>query len=134
MSTGDITPIELARAEEQIRQERETFDQQKSHVERWFKLRLVMGYSAVVLLGTIVGVSGYILLQPAIFPPAVITAAGAALFADVLGLLVGVWKISLNPDLIGRLSPVTQSELLTPAPSATKLRSPTVRKKAATDS
>jgi hypothetical protein len=37
--------------------------------------------------------------------------AGAALFVDVLGLLVGVWKIALNPGLATKLQPVTTTKL-----------------------
>ena len=116
MTDGAVTPIELERAAESIRQERETFDLQKSHVERWFRLRLAMGYSSIVLLAGIMAVSAYVLLQPAKFPSGVLTAAGAALFTDVLGLLVSVWRIALNPNLIGRLSPVTPILLPPSAP------------------
>lgn len=70
-----------------------------------------MGYSSIVLLAGIMGISGYVLLNPKDFPSTVLTAAGAALFVDVLGLLAGVWKISLNPELVGRLAPVTEAQL-----------------------
>ncbi len=45
------------------------------------------------------------------FPNAVATAAGGALFVDVLGLSVGVWKIALAPDVAAQLSPVTKIKL-----------------------
>jgi len=109
VTSGGVTPIDLERAAEAVRQERETFDMQKSHVERWFRLRLAMGYSSIVLLCGIMVVSTDILLQPGKFPSGVLTTAGGALFTDVLGLLVSVWRIALNPDLIGRLSPVTKT-------------------------
>ena len=111
MKGSHPTAVEIERATEQIRQERETFDQQKSHSERWFKLRLTMGYSSVGLLTAVMGISGYVLFHAAAFPPSVLTLAGGALFVDVLGLLVGVWRIAMNPKLISQLEPVTNSRL-----------------------
>lgn len=111
MDHAQITPVVLARASEQLRQERETFDQAKQHEARWFVLRLVMGYAAVILLAAIMAVASYLLFNASIFPPAVVTAAGAALFVDVLGLLIAVWKIALNPNFYARLGPVTRVEL-----------------------
>jgi hypothetical protein len=108
MDGPDLTPVVLARATEQLRQERETFDQAKQHEGRWFVLRLVMGYAAVLLLAAIMVVASYILFNALLFPTAVVTAAGAALFVDVLGLLIAVWKIALNPNFYARLGPVTQ--------------------------
>ena len=108
MNPSEITPVVVARAAEQLRQERETFDQAKQHEARWFVLRLVMGYSAVLLLAAIMVVASYILFNAGGFPVGVVTAAGGALFVDVLGLLVAVWKIALNPNFYARLAPVTQ--------------------------
>lgn len=109
MNGSHLTAVDIERASEQIRQERETFDQQKSHSERWFKLRLTMGYSSIVLLAAIMAISGYVLFRAADFPPSVLTLAGAALFVDVLGLLIGVWRIAMNPKLISQLEPVTNA-------------------------
>jgi len=94
---------------ERLRQERETFDQHKSHENRWFVLRLVMGYTAVILLLSIIGICVCIFLNYAVLPPAVVAAASAALFADVVGLVIAVWKIVFNPDFMTKLAPVTQS-------------------------
>lgn len=106
-----ILAVQIERAAEQLRQERELFDQQKAHDARWFCLRLVMGYSSVVLLVAVMFVASYILLNNQLFPTSVVTSAGAALFADVLGLLLGVWKIALNPNYMTRLAPTTTAEL-----------------------
>jgi hypothetical protein len=111
MEQVEITPVILARATEQLRQERETFDQAKQHEARWFVLRLVMGYAAVVLLSAVIIVASYILFNNAYFPATVVVAAGAALFVDVVGLLVSVWKIVLNPNFAARLGPVTKVKL-----------------------
>jgi hypothetical protein len=111
MDHGQLTPVVLARATEQLRQERVTFDQATQHEGRWFILRLVMGYAAVILLAAIMVVASYILFNGSQFPMTVVTAAGGALFVDVLGLLIAVWKIALNPNFYARLGPVTQVNL-----------------------
>ena len=109
MKNNDFLPVILERESEKLRQERETFDQRKEQEYRWFKLRLVMGYSAVVLLGAIMVVSSYIVLNHSTFPGIVVTAAGGALFGDVLGLIVCVWKIVLNPNFVTKLEPATST-------------------------
>src|SRR4051794_488747 len=105
MSPPDLSPVVIERAIERLRQERETFNQHKAHEDRWFLLRLVMGYSSVLLLTAIMMISSYILLNNVHFPATVVTASGAALFVDVLGLLVGVWRIALNPNFLAKLGP-----------------------------
>lgn len=111
MNTPDLSPVVLERAMERLRQERETFNQHKTHEDRWFRLRLVMGYASVMLLSVVMVVSSYILLNNKLFPSGVVTAAGAALFVDVLGLLIGVWKIALNPNFLAKLGPVTRDDV-----------------------
>jgi hypothetical protein len=107
MEQDHFEPVVLARATEQLRQERETFDQAKKHEALWFYLRLVMGYASVVLLTAIMFIASFILFRSSQFSAGVVTTAAAALFADVLGLLVAVWKIVLNPKFYADLGPVT---------------------------
>ena len=110
-NNAELNPIMVERASEQLRQERETFDQAKSQENRWFVLRLIMGYSSIVLLVGVMVVSIFILFNHADFPPAVVTAAGSALFVDVIGMLIGIWKITLNPKSVTKLKPTTQSSI-----------------------
>lgn len=110
-NNAELNPVIIERASEQLRQERETFDQAKAHDQWWFILRLVMGFSSVVLLVAVMIVSVYILFNSPDFPVQVVTAAGAALFVDVLGMLIGVWKIALNPRSVSKLQPTTQSSI-----------------------
>ncbi len=110
-NNSELNPVIVERASEQLRQERETFDQAKTHDQWWFILRLVMGFSSVVLLVAVMVVSVYILFNSTDFPVQVVTAAGAALFVDVLGMLIGVWKIALNPRSVSKLQPTTQSSI-----------------------
>ena len=113
LSSKGIVPMSsddafmLARAEEQLRQERETFDQQRRQDRQWFNLRLAVGYSSIVLLGGIVSACILIIAHDPMFPPAVVLSATGVLFGDVLGLLVTVWKVVLNPGRPTRLAPVT---------------------------
>ena len=106
-----VTPLLIERADEKLRQEREIFNQRRIHDSRWFHLRLIMGYTSVVLLGSVMAVASVILFNNSEYPQSVVTAAGAALFIDVLGMLIGVWKIVLAPTSSGELQPVTEVEL-----------------------
>jgi hypothetical protein len=103
-----LDAVKFARAEEALWQEHETFEQRKKIENNWSVLRLVMGYSAVVLIPSIMSVSVYILFNHAIFPANVVWSAGGALFGDSLGLVLAVWKIVLNPGSVTRLDPVTK--------------------------
>lgn len=93
---------------ERLRQERETFDQHRTQEHRWFNLRLRMGYVALVMLPAILLISALIIWNAASFPASVVTAATVALFTDIVGLFVSVWKVVLNPDFMTKLAPVTQ--------------------------
>ena len=78
------------RTREQLRQERETFDQAKAHDARWFTLRLAMGYTAICLLVAIALVSGDILLDPTSYAPATLAVAATTLLVNMLGLVASI--------------------------------------------
>lgn len=107
----DILAVQIERAAEQLRQEREIFEQRKLHEARWFYLRLAMGYASVLLLVSVMVVASFILIYNTQFPAAVVASAGAAVFVDVLGMLIGVWKIALNPKFLTQVTPVTNMPL-----------------------
>ena len=111
MSACKLTATSLLRAEERLRQERETFDQQKKQDTHWFRLRLVMGCSAVILLCLIAAVCVLVILNHDNYPAAIVTSAAAAFFAEVLGLLGAVWKMVLSPGSATKLEPVTVADL-----------------------
>lgn len=92
--------IDLLRAQEQLRQERETFDQRKQHDGRWFQLKLVMGWTSVVLLPGIGFACGFIIFNYRDFSPATVTVSTTALLVDTLGLVMSVWRLVLgkSPD------------------------------------
>jgi hypothetical protein len=65
-----------------------------------------MGYTATVMLPIIAVACAYVLFNHPQFPQSVVASAGAALLVDVLGLLIAVWKVVLNPGSVTRLDPV----------------------------
>jgi hypothetical protein len=111
MPTNDSISIRIERATEQLRQERDVFDQRKKQESRWFALRLCMGYSSIILLFVVIVICAVVLFNNSQFPQFTVKAAGAALFADVVGLLISVWKVVLKPDFITKLTPETQEDI-----------------------
>ncbi|KKL90477.1 hypothetical protein LCGC14_1904310 [marine sediment metagenome] len=108
MHNEDFTPIRIERASEQLRQEREAFDQRKKQASRWFTLRLVMGYVGVIILTIVIIVSTAIILNPTKYPEFAVATAVTALLVDVIGIIAGVWKFVLSPDSTTKLKPETQ--------------------------
>ena len=107
MSVSKSTAGSLLRLEESLRQQRQTFDQRREHDERWFTLRLRMGYIAAFVLPALAIACCYILFWNEVFPTMVVSAASVTLFVDVAGLVAAVWKIVLSPGAVTRLEPIT---------------------------
>jgi len=124
MSDVTANTIAYETAIESLRQQRETFEQRREQENKWFSLRLRMGYTAVVLLPAVAIISGYVILNPASYSTATVTAATGALFVDVLGLMGAIWKVVLNPDTVTKLDPVTD------APDLAKIEAINVPEKA----
>jgi hypothetical protein len=112
MSDQTMDAIALARAEEQLRQERETFDENRRQGRRWFVLRLIVGYTSVLALISIMATCLYVLMNNASFPSSVVVTASATLFGDVLGLVITIWKVVINPGAAPTLTPVTTTSTL----------------------
>ena len=87
----------MSAAAVQLRQEREAFNQNKAHAAYWFKLKLRMGYVAVLLFISLLILCGFVLLQQDHFSSAVVTGALIGILADGLGLAVAAWKLILSP-------------------------------------
>lgn len=96
----------LTKAAERLRQQQETFDQKRKHDSRWFWLKLVMGYSAILLLLAILIISCFIIFNHQEFPERIINWAAPSLFVDILGLIFTVWKVVLSPSDSTKLEPV----------------------------
>jgi hypothetical protein len=93
---------------EQLRQERETFEQRKCHEKLWFKLRLFIGYTSILMMVLIFILSFYILLNDTQFTQTIVYLAGVAIFVDFIALTATVWKMVLNPKFITELHPITK--------------------------
>ena len=100
------------RARQRLQQEQVTFDQRQTQEAQWFKLRLTMGYSSILIMGAIMVIATYILVSGR-FSGEVVTGASGVLFVDVLGLIMNVWRIAHNPKSIARLIPVTKEPVRT---------------------
>lgn len=109
MSDAVAETVTLARLQEQLRQERETFDQLKVHNRRWFYLKLAMGWSAVVLLPAVALVCGWIIVNHKDFAAATVTTATAALLVDIVGVLLSVWRVVMGTGPAS-LAPVTRAD------------------------
>lgn len=107
--SGGFDPIPFARAQEQLRQESEAFDQQKSHDSKWFVLRMVICSISIALLCIVMAVCCYIFYFNKVFPDYVVQAASAAFFGDIIGLLILVWKVVVGSGPSMPLTPVTKA-------------------------
>jgi len=105
-SKNASTPIQIQRVLEQLRQERETFDQRKRQDARWFMLRMTMGALAIVTIPAFIVICTILISSPGI-SDTVKSLAASALLVDILGLMLSVWKVVLNPASITQLAPVT---------------------------
>lgn len=108
-SVQTVDTIAFAQAQERLRQESATFDQRVLQDAHWFRLRLAMGWVAVVLLPTIMVISATVLMSYEKFTPGTVTAATGTLFVDAAGLIFLVWKIVLGTRGPDALKPVTNS-------------------------
>jgi hypothetical protein len=115
--------IDIARAEQALRQEQAAFEQRLYQDAQWLRLKLTVGYSSVGLIAIIMVVCSCILFEHALFPDPIIVSAGATLFGDLISLGVAVWKIVLNRDTFAFTNPVTTTSELA-------ARNPTARAKA----
>ena len=97
------------RARQRLKQEQAAFEQRLRQDAQWFKVRQAAGYGAVLGLLAILGGSGYILLSGD-YSAKVTGAAGTAIFVDIMGLFVGVWKVALKGAPSGPVEPTTQLE------------------------
>lgn len=83
------------RERQRLQQEQAVFQQRLEQDARWFRVRLAVGYGAVVALLAILGGSGYVLLSDA-YGTKLSAAAGTAVFGDMISLFIGVWKVALK--------------------------------------
>src|SRR5438270_12114846 len=97
----------MSAASERLRQERETFDLTKIHANRWFGLRLVTGYISIVLLLAIATTCIFVIFHLTHYSDQVIACTTSVLGANIIGTVLIVLKIVLNPASVTKLIPVT---------------------------
>lgn len=97
------------REREIIRQQKETFDQIKVQDDRWFGLKLALGYYSIVMSVAILIVGCYILINNKDFSSATVKCAAGFIFVDLAGNIFFVWKIVLHPKSVAKLEPVTKN-------------------------
>jgi len=102
--------MKTERAREQLRQERETFEQARAQTGRWFRLRLCMGYVGIALMGLIAIVSTYVILHPDHYNGAVLGIAATALLVDLVSLAISIFRLVLSQGSMVKLEPVTRTE------------------------
>jgi hypothetical protein len=107
--------IPSASETEQLRQEKETFDQAKSDTQSWSKLRLSMGWTALVLLPTLAAAAIFILIEHDHFSTVATTSAAATVLLQTVTLVVAVWRLVLGSGP-APLAPVTKPADTFPAP------------------
>ncbi|HEX5257765.1 MAG TPA: hypothetical protein VFW35_03160 [Sphingomicrobium sp.] len=96
-----------ARASERLRQERETFDQLKSHDRCWFRLRLAAATILIAALIAVLVVAAHVVLSPASYSSGAVVLAAVLLLADIACLAGGVCLVVVR-DGQSRLSPTTK--------------------------
>lgn len=88
--------MEISRKQERLRQERAAFDSHERRTERWFLLRLVMGWVSVPGLLALGCFAGWVMVHHDEFQSGVVAMAASAILVDSLGLFVFVWRIVLG--------------------------------------
>ena len=100
-------PARVELTMEYLRQAELAFQHQKNQATLWFRLRLIVGYSSIILLSLTLMICTVILFGHQDYPEFVVNGATAALFLDILGVFLTIWKILLPPESgSARLEPV----------------------------
>jgi len=100
------------RAREQLRQERETFEQARAHDGRWFTLRLAMGYVGIGLMVVVAAIGTYVILHPDRYSPTVLAVAAGALLVDMISLAASIFRLVLQQNTAVQLRPITRCDVL----------------------
>jgi hypothetical protein len=104
---GGAAARRLARLEETLRQERETFNQRKKQNQNWFRLKVAMGLMALVMLPVVILICGYVLVHPEQYTPVTLGVVASTLLADLCGIIATVWRAVLSSGGSPELAPVT---------------------------
>lgn len=106
--------IQLAQANESLRQQALAFDERLRQEKRWAPIRLAMGWSAAAVFPGILFVCGWILFRHAAFDPATVQIATGTLLVDAVATGAGFYKLVLAGQ------PSTGLPMITPMPAETE--------------
>jgi ABC-type transport system involved in cytochrome c biogenesis permease component len=109
---GTRSAVLLAQAEESLRQQRLMADEKIARARAIRRLQVAAGWTVVLLLPAIATACFAIIWNHDKMPGDVLTMASAALFVDVLGLLITAYKsmvVRKSPEEV--LAPVTESPI-----------------------
>lgn len=105
----------MSAAAERLRQEAETFDLQKAHAGRWFVWRLAAAYLGLAMLPMMGGFCIWIIATEYRSAAVVVWATGV-LGTEILGVVIAVVRMALNPAAVADLTPVTLAARRPPHP------------------
>jgi hypothetical protein len=95
-----------------LEQEKICFEESRKHYNRWNILKLIMGYSAIAILICIMLICGNVIFNYTRFSEKIIFSCICALFTDIVGLMVAIYKIVLKENNISEFKPITKREIL----------------------
>lgn len=95
------------REAERLRQERETFEVQKSQSRWWFGLRFATATTLLALAIGVFGISALIILSPDRYSPDAVLGSGFVMLLDLAALVGAALSALLKPSSQPSLSPVT---------------------------
>lgn len=84
--------LAVARYNEYVRQAQVSFNQRLSQDKQWHVLRLYMGWVAGVMLPAIALFCVWAIVNSERFATTVVIFASVSLLADIVGLIVWIWK------------------------------------------
>jgi hypothetical protein len=94
---------------EQLRQERETFEFNKRTAREWSRLRLSLGYGALIVFLAVFALCTFVILAHDQFGANVDKWALSVLAIDIVGLAGTVIKLVFDASQARPLTPVTQT-------------------------
>jgi hypothetical protein len=107
--------LAVLQTREALRQQRETFELNKLMDHRWERIRLMMAYTALMLMPIISLASVWAIVHQKDFSNEVITLSASALLIHSLGLMQWVWRmvVSKHPSrlTIATRTPFTSKDL-----------------------
>jgi hypothetical protein len=108
MPEDTAVDIQIERASEKLRQERETFNQAKHHDNLWFYVKVALISASILIMFGVLWVSSYVVFNPTLFPEISVILATLGLLGDIVVSCSMVWKFAMNPESISKLKPITR--------------------------